>query len=126
VYLPGGVEVTLGELLDTRLRLRLAVLSACETALPGTDQLDEVISLPTGLLRAGAAVVIATQWPVGDIDATRLMVDFARRWAGGSTPPAEALRQAQRWLRDRDPARAEISHWASYTFLGADVALASA
>lgn len=89
----------LQDIVDLPLRLRLAVLSACETAVPGHALPDEVVALPTGLLQAGAAGVLATQWAVQDGAAAMLVADFYRRWTPGVTPGA-ALRDAQRWLRD--------------------------
>src|SRR6185503_8601078 len=62
-----GRPVKLRDLLDgVRLHVRLAVLSACETALPGTELPDEVVALPTGLLQAGVAGVVASLWAVPD------------------------------------------------------------
>jgi CHAT domain-containing protein len=98
LLLAGNRWMTLNELLGMRLEIRLAVLSACETSLPGTDLPDEVVALPTGLLQAGAAGVIASQWAVPDFDTALLMADFYRRWQGGS--PARALATAQHWMRD--------------------------
>ena len=63
LVLAGG-QVTLGRLMELQLRVRLAVLSACETALPGTELPDEVVALPTGLLQAGVAGIVASQWSV--------------------------------------------------------------
>ncbi|MFE3937210.1 CHAT domain-containing protein, partial [Streptomyces goshikiensis] len=61
---------------------------------------DEVIGLPAGFLQAGAAGVIATLWAV-DARATALLVArFYRAWRAEGLPPANALRLAQRWLRD--------------------------
>jgi CHAT domain-containing protein len=105
-----GRRVTLGQLMEMRLRVRLAVLSACETALPGTELPDEVIGLPTGLLQAGVAGVVASQWAVLDRATAMLMTEFARRWAGGKLPPGAALRQAQQWLRDTTN-RQKRAHW---------------
>jgi hypothetical protein len=51
-------------LLAMRLRARLAALSACETSRPGTALPDEVVFLPTGLLQAGVASVVASLWVV--------------------------------------------------------------
>jgi CHAT domain-containing protein/tetratricopeptide (TPR) repeat protein len=90
----------LRELFALRLSARLGVLSACETAVPGTALPDEVVSLPTGLLQAGVAGVIASLWAVPDDRTMLLMVDFYERWRRKGWPPAQALRQAQRWLRD--------------------------
>lgn len=105
-----GRPVVLRELMEMQLAVRLAVLSACETALPGIELPDEVIGLPTGLLQAGVAGVIASLWAVPDAATAMLMTEFARRWAGGATPPAVALRGAQRWLRDSTNAE-KRAHW---------------
>ncbi len=42
--------MTLAALMAQEQRVRLAVLSACETLLPGTELPDEVRSLPTNLI----------------------------------------------------------------------------
>ncbi|MFI7501831.1 CHAT domain-containing protein [Streptomyces sp. NPDC049687] len=99
LLLAGG-KVTLRRLLELQLRVRLAVLSACETAMPGTDLPDEVVALPTGLLQAGVAGVVASQWAVPDRATAMLMTEFYRCWWWERMPPADALRTAQRWLRD--------------------------
>jgi CHAT domain-containing protein len=107
-------ELTLADLLGRRLDgTRLVVLSACETAIPGTELLDEVVSLPAGLLQAGAAAVIGSLWSVDDLATMVLLSRFYQSWRGDGLPLAEALRQAQRWVRDcthdeRDAAFPEI------------------
>jgi CHAT domain-containing protein len=105
-----GRPVVLRELMEMQLHVRLAVLSACETALPGIELPDEVIGLPTGLLQAGVAGVVASQWAVPDRATAMLMTEFARRWAAGAMPPALALRGAQQWLRDSTNAE-KRAHW---------------
>lgn len=100
VLLAGDRPVSLRDLMGRRLRIRLAVLSACETALPGTGLPDEVISLPVGLLQAGVAGVVASQWAVPDRATAMLMTEFYRCWRQQQMAPSEALRDAQRWLRD--------------------------
>ena len=93
--------LTLRDLLDLKLQgLRLAVLSACETGIPGTNLPDEVISLPTGLLQAGAAGVVSSLWSVADLSTMVLLSRFYELWRNQNLPPATALRQAQLWLRD--------------------------
>jgi CHAT domain-containing protein len=99
LLLAGGT-MTLRDLLAFRFRLRLAVLSACETALPGTDLPDEVVALPSGLLQAGVAGVVASQWAVPDRATALLMVAFYQAWRHDGLTPAAALRAAQKWLRD--------------------------
>jgi CHAT domain-containing protein len=98
--LMAGGRVTLGRLMELQLQVRLAVLSACETALPGTELPDEVVALPTGLLQAGVAGVVASQWSVPDRATAMLMAEFYRCWRREQMTPAAALRAAQRWLRD--------------------------
>jgi CHAT domain-containing protein len=92
--------VSLRDLMTMPLRVRLAVLSACETSLPGTELPDEVVALPTGLLQAGVAGVVASLWAVPDRSTAMLMTDFYRRWCAEQSPPETALRDAQIWLRD--------------------------
>lgn len=98
LLLAGNQWITLRELMGMKLQVRLAVLSACETSLPGTELPDEVVALPTGLLQAGVAGVIASQWAVPDLGTAILMAEFYRRLRGAS--PAVALRAAQQWIRD--------------------------
>ena len=98
--------LSLRNLLDLELQgLRLAILSACETGIPGTELLDEVVSLPTGLLQAGAAGVVSSLWSVADLSTMLLISRFYELWRpqDSETQPLEpsiALRQAQLWLRD--------------------------
>ncbi len=101
LLLAGGQRLTLADILDLRLAgARLAVLSACETGIPGVKVPDEVVSLPTGLVQAGVAGVVASLWAVNDLSTAMLMERFYRLWREDGLPPAEALRQAQIWLRD--------------------------
>jgi CHAT domain-containing protein/tetratricopeptide (TPR) repeat protein len=105
LFLAEGERLALRDILDLRLRQpggqpRLCVLSACQTDQPGTRLPDEVVSLPTGLLQAGYAGVLATQWPVRGEVAALIVGHFYRAWREEGTEPAEALAQAQRWLRD--------------------------
>ncbi|MGI5243747.1 CHAT domain-containing protein [Dactylosporangium sp. CA-139066] len=94
-------DVTLGEL-QAELRpapRRLAVLSACESNLTGTDLPNEVVGLPSALLRAGFAGVIASAWKVDDLATAYLMTAFYDRWCHAGHEPAVALHLAQQWLR---------------------------
>ncbi|MER5470644.1 CHAT domain-containing protein [Streptomyces sp. NPDC002935] len=102
LLLAGTDRLRLADLLALRLRLRLAVLSACETFVPGTDLPDEVVSLPTGLLQAGAAGVLASLWEVSDVATAMLMTEFYRLWRHQEhpVPPPVALAHAQMWMRD--------------------------
>lgn len=106
--LAGDGRLHLSDIMPMRLTLRLAVLSACSAFVPGRDLPDEVISLPTGLVQAGAAGVLAPMWPVDDHTTALLMTEFYRRWRiECPQSPATALAGAQRWLRDATVAEVE-------------------
>ena len=82
--------------------LRLSILSACQTAiLDLRGARDEVRSLATAMYQAGAKAILAALWSVDDRATYLLIVRFAQIWLPrmDSMPPAEALAQAQHWLR---------------------------
>lgn len=96
--------LTVGHLLEEHLPgARLAVLSACETGMPSDLQRpDEVVGLPAGFLQAGVAGVVASLWSVADLRTMMLIVRFFDNWRNQQMQPAEALRQAQQWMRRTD------------------------
>jgi CHAT domain-containing protein len=118
LLLAGGELLTLRELLGMRMQARMALLPACETSRPGTDLPDEVVSLPTGLLQAGVAGVVATLWAVDDPAAAMVMAEFYRCWRWEGMAPAHALRRAQLWVRDTSNAE-KISVWEQAQAAGA-------
>lgn len=86
---------------------RLVTLSACETAMtPMRDPSQEYTGLFTAFLTAGAPTVLASLWAVDSISTALLMYRFYQYHLGdpraGIAPrsPADALRDAQRWLRE--------------------------
>lgn len=97
-------SLTLYDLLSLKMSgIRLAVLSACETGMPGAHLPDEVISLPMGLLQAGVAGVVSSLWPVSELSTMILLSRFYSLWRGHNVEPASALVEAQQWIRDADP-----------------------
>ncbi|MFG3816144.1 CHAT domain-containing tetratricopeptide repeat protein, partial [Limnothrix redekei] len=129
--------LTLRELFNLKLTegdkhgIRLAVLSACETGLPGLDLADEAIGLPVGLLQAGVAGAIASLWAVSDLSTAILLTKFYDLWRNHHLTPPDALHQAQQWFRDTK--RSAISqetgltpagnkdhpyHWAGFSYTG--------
>jgi len=84
------------------------VLSACETSVSGDILPDEAVSLPTGLLQAGVAGVIASHWAVPGTVTALLMSHFYRLWRVEALHPREALRRAQMWVRDT-PREAQVA-----------------
>jgi CHAT domain-containing protein/TPR repeat protein len=107
LFMANQKKITLADLLNiplkvrlANLKVRLATLSACETGLSGTTLPDEVVSLPSGLLQAGVAGVVASLWSVSELSTMLLMSRFYYLWRQKQLEPIEALRQAQIWVRD--------------------------
>lgn len=110
-------SLTLPEIFKLDLNhARLAILSACETGIPGLELIDEMISLPAGMMQAGIPGVIGSLWRVNEGSTAVLMASFYGYWRKEGKSPQEALRQAQIWLRDtlfESP-----YHWAAFTYTG--------
>ena len=104
LYLAGGDQITLRDLLDGNLDLssqRLAVLSACQTGVIEFERVpDEVIGLAAGFLQAGVPGVVATLWPVNDRSTAALVAEFYRLLLAERQDPAAALHRARGFLRD--------------------------
>ncbi|MCB9137700.1 MAG: CHAT domain-containing protein [Caldilineaceae bacterium] len=105
--LKSGLLMANDEMLTTRDLLsahlpgaRLASLSACETGIVGAKLPDEVVMLPSAMVQAGYAGVVASLWSVADISTAMLMVRFYEYWRTDGLAPIYALRAAQRWMRD--------------------------
>jgi len=80
---------------------RLAVLSACQTAVTDFDKLpEEAVGLPSGFLQAGVIGIVGTLWAVNDLSTALLMIKFYNYHLVDGLSPSEALRNAQLWLRD--------------------------
>ncbi len=109
--------LTVGDLAHMRIKLRLAILSACETGVPGLELPDEVIGLPSALVEAGVAGVLASLWAVADESTARLMSEFHRRWRQQGVAPAQALHRAQLHLRHSDDYH-HLHYWAAFTYTG--------
>jgi CHAT domain-containing protein len=98
-------QITISEMITHQVDLcglRLLLLSACQTAqLDLHGARDEVHSLATAMLQAGAPAVLASQWPVDDKATYLLMIRFAQEWLPQmkQEPPVAALARAQFWLR---------------------------
>ncbi|GIV79177.1 MAG: hypothetical protein KatS3mg050_3571 [Litorilinea sp.] len=102
---------------DLAVQMRLAVLSACETGVPGLELPDEVIGLPAALLQAGCAGVVTSLWSVLAVSTARLMAHFYQAWQREGLSPPQALRRAQMRLRDED-GYAHPFFWAAFTYTG--------
>ncbi len=113
---PEQRNIYLSEALDGIINLkglRLLVLSACETALIDVMYApDEGLGLAAGFLQAGAAGVIASLWAVDDRATYLLMSRFAQFYLDPQLhySPAQALTEAQRWLREEATNRVLLTY----------------
>jgi CHAT domain-containing protein len=114
---PGDGEdgfVTPGDLAALDLDADLVVLSACRTA-EGVDVRGEgVEGLTAPLLQAGARVVLATRWRVGDREAAKFVERFYGELAAGK-PTGMALTAAK---RDALRSGQLPAIWAAFSLVG--------
>ena len=79
---------------------RIVTLSACETGLTDfTNISDEYIGLPSGFIRAGAAIVVSSLWAVDDFSTALLMIKFYENLQTLTGNVAIALNKTQLWFR---------------------------
>ena len=110
--------LTAAEVADLDLRrCRLAVLSACQSALGSGRSGEGLQSLRRSFQEAGAQSVIASLWKIDDEVTRRLMFTFYRGFLEEGLGTGDALRSARLELiadpRTRDPA-----NWAAFTLAG--------
>lgn len=90
------------------------VLSACETGTAELASGDEMVGLVRAFLVAGAARVLASQWPVDDQITADFMAQFYAELKSGQ-PPAAALRRTQAAVMAVHP---HPYFWAAFTLVG--------
>lgn len=99
-------------------RLRLVVLSACETVQGAATGTGGFIGLSQALAAAGVGGVVASLWRVDDMATAALLTAFHDEYRNG-TAPSISLRNAQlRMLRSADPALRKPSAWAGFRYTG--------
>ena len=94
--------------------IELLVLSACETA-RGDNR--AVLGLAGLTVRAGARTALSTLWRANDRATTLLMTEFYQQLSQPGTTKAEALRQAQLSLIEREGYFAPY-YWGTYVLVG--------
>lgn len=110
--------LTMSEIMAKPHRVRLAVLSACQTGLASQSApRSGVSSLARAFLLSGSEAVVVSLWPVSDEATARLMAEFYRLMREKNLPPVEALHAAQAALR-ADPRFAHPAYWAPFVVVG--------
>jgi tetratricopeptide (TPR) repeat protein len=108
----GALTVEMAEALP--LQACIVVLSACETGLAEVSTGDEMIGLVRAFLVAGAARVLASQWPVDDAVTASFMSQFYGALVRGLSP-TQALGHAQAVIKRTHP---HPYFWAAFTLYG--------
>ena len=84
-------------------RTRLAVLAACETAIPDGTLVDEVVNFPSALLQCGVGGAVCSQTLVDDAAAMLLVLALLRGRPPRCRAPARARRSAGVAARSHQP-----------------------
>ena len=94
---------------------RLAVLSACQTAI-GKYTKEGVLGMHRGFKQAGVKSILATLWNVNDESTSLLMKYFYQKWLNG-TPMQQSLKDAILELRKDYPSP---YYWAPFVLMDAE------
>ncbi|MCF2145939.1 CHAT domain-containing protein [Desmonostoc muscorum LEGE 12446] len=97
-----GSSITLGQLMTPSWRFPQLVevfLSCCETNLGTPSLTDDILTLSTGFLCAGARSVVSTLWSVNDLATALFSIFYYQQRQEGRNRP-EALQKAQIQLRE--------------------------
>jgi CHAT domain-containing protein len=99
-----------------RMNSTLITLSGCSTGAGRVYAGDETIGLVRSFLKAGAASLVVSLWPVNDPSAAALMGKFYEE-LGHGTPSRAALRRA---ILDSKLHHANPYYWAPFVLIGQD------
>lgn len=99
-------------------KLRLAVLSACETGIGKEVAGEGVFSIARGFAYAGAPSIVMSLWKVSDKHTARLIESFYKKLDGGESID-RALRSAKlSFLENADNVEAFPYHWSGFIAQG--------
>jgi CHAT domain-containing protein len=102
------------DIISLNLKLRLAILSACETGLGNVLGGDEVEGISRGFLAAGTANLITSLWKVDDTATQAMMTHLYAKLESGASV-SEALSDARRLTRKDFP---HPGYWAAFVLTG--------
>lgn len=100
-------------------RLRLAVLSACQTGIETYYDGEGPVGLARAFQAIGVPLVVASLWPVEDYPTKEMMLSFHKYRKSSGASSAKALRLAQLdMIKNNNPLVRIPYHWAAYTLYG--------
>ena len=114
---PQNGFLRLHDIYTLRLRSRLVVLSACQTAVGKQIRGDGLAGISRGFMYAGASGVLASLWRVDDRATSALMQRFYRGLLSRGLSPTAAWRAAVTELR-ADPRWSAPYYWAGFVLQG--------
>lgn len=110
--------MTSTDLYRTRLKSKLAVLSACETGIGKISEGEGSFSIARGFAIAGVPAIVTTLWKVNDEAGATITQQFYRNLQSGNQKD-EALRQAKlKYLATSDNLTSSPFYWGSYILIG--------
>lgn len=115
-----GSDLQVGEIAPKALtRVRLLILSACETGVEKFYRGEGMTGAARAFLAAGVPLVVASQWSVESEATAELMIKFHRYRKQQKLPTAAALRQAQiDMLTGEDERFRQPYYWAAFLPIG--------
>jgi hypothetical protein len=109
--------LTIREIIDLKVHLKLLVLSACETGMNSSLGGDEMAGFAQGFILSGARSMLVSLWEVDDLSTASLMLSFYKRWINDNVNNAEALSIAMEETRKRKIWE-NIYYWGAFTLVG--------
>lgn len=98
-------------------KVKLVVLSACETGFERYNKGEGAIGIARTLLALGAPVVVASKWKVDSEPTKDLMIAFHHNRKQKKMSSGESLRQAQLEVLGRDKTSAPF-YWGAFSLFG--------
>jgi len=104
------------EIADLKLKAHLVYLSACVSGRHDVRSGDEILGLTRAFIRAGAASIVASLWPIAGSRPTRLLMEsFYEAWLVRKLSKVQAMQYAQLETKKRFP---HPYHWAPFVLVG--------
>ncbi len=113
----GALQVREIYSLGLREKQPLVVLSACNTAVGGASESDDLQSLSGAFLISGARSVVASLWKVDDDATQALMNRFYENLITKKMTIAASLSDAQQYIRQQ-PQWSAPKYWAAFVLVG--------